>query len=439
MHHLRRSRFLVDTRFENDGKELRAVYHTITKAFVLLHADDWSALSGDVSANVDAAAADLLLDQSILVKEDTDETAVFEHWKQQYVHDYSTLKSKVLVTRKCNNRCRYCIIDAEARDMTHETAKLMDRFYMEMIDARQARKVVDDYSGGEMMLNSEVVLESAGRRFFFCKGKSIDYSFGVTTNGTLVKPSVISELKEAGLKTLRVSLAGPASVHDKLRPLRGGGKTYELIMDNLEAVSGMIPIVIECQYDSGSTGYREIPRMLDDLETRRIAVREIVFTPIVRRRQKKSYGNGMGDPAIYFGLVHEARRRGYLKGSAEPSNTCMADFKSRLVFDTDGSIIPCPGLQSGELVYGDVRRGIDFVAHSQILKRNLPDRCLNECELLPICMGGCRLQSVVNGRRFDGFDCQYDLLKLVVEDHLVTRASEAVSMEKHRAEAPKAA
>jgi uncharacterized protein len=217
------------------------------------------------------------------------------------------------------------------------------------------------------------------------------------------------------------------SSHDKLRPLRGGGKTYDLIMNNLEQISGMAPIGIECQYDSGSSDWNEIPRMLDDFERRGIAVDEVVFTPIVRKRSGSEIGNGMGDPAIYLRLTEEARQRGFVKGSQEPSNACMADFKSRLVFDTDGSLIPCPALQSGELDYGDLVRGIDFVAHSQILKRKLPEKCLTRCELLPLCTGGCRLQAMTGGNGFNGVDCHYEALRLIVEDYLSAKAHDAIS------------
>ncbi len=121
-----------------------------------------------------------------------------------------------------------------------------------------------------------------------------------------------------------------------------------------------------------------------------------------------------------------------------PANGCMADFRARFVFDADGSIIPCPSLQGGEMAYGHVTTGVDFVAESQLLKRRLPDKCLNECPILPVCMGGCRLQALVNGNGFNGIDCHYEIHRLFVEEYIRERAS-SVSFQEEDAALKKAA
>lgn len=256
-------------------------------------------------------------------------------------------------------------------------------------------------------------------------GKGIEYGFVITTNGTLIRPAVISAMKNVGLTGIRVSLAGPAPVHDALRPSKNNGKTYELIMENLEAVTDMVPISVECQYDSGSLDYLKIPEMLDDMAERNIGIDSIAFTPILPRRRRNLYNSGMGDPNIFLYLNREAGQRGYPINSEAPLNTCMADFRARFVFDTDGSIIPCPSLQGSEMAYGHVDTGIDFVAESQLLKRALPDRCLKECELLPTCMGGCRLQALTNQNDFGGTDCHYDTYRLLLEEYIRGKAKAA--------------
>lgn len=384
---------------------------------------------GDPTAPADPAMMDMLYEQGFLVKEDVDEITLFETWKQQHVHDFNTLKSKVLVTRKCNNRCRYCIIDPEAKGMSSETARAVDRFYINTIQDKNPRNVKDDYLGGEPLLNPEIILESAARRFFFCRGGGIEYSFTITTNGTLIKPYIISDMKEVGLTGIRVSMAGPAPVHDLLRPSINNGKTYERIMENLQAISGLIPILIECQYDAGSMDYQRIPEMLDDIVERKIQIENIVFTPILPRRGENHFDSGMGDPAKFLYLNNEAGKRGYPVNEEAPSNACMADLRAVFIFDTDGSIIPCPSLQGGEMAYGHVVTGIDFISEAGILKRNLPDRCLNQCNLLPICMGGCRLQALIHQKDFNGIDCRYDAYRLFLEDYIRARASAFLSRE----------
>jgi sulfatase maturation enzyme AslB (radical SAM superfamily) len=98
-----------------------------------------------------------LREQGFLIPSDVDETIVFDCWKQQPVHHFDTIISKVLITRACNNRCAYCILDRPPpdtnTDMSPETAQAMDAFYMNII---RERNTVD---GGP-------VIQHEGRRAF---------------------------------------------------------------------------------------------------------------------------------------------------------------------------------------------------------------------------------------------------------------------------------
>ncbi len=422
----RQSRFAVDLPIEGREDEFTAVYNTLTGALILMSAAQRTNIL-DADPAADPETIEQLIQQGILAKEGVDETVVFNEWKQRHVHDFSTMRSKVLVTRRCNNQCTYCILDPEATDMSAAIARKMDDFYLEQIESNHPRQTKDDYLGGEPLMNLDVIIESASRRFYFCKGRGIDYAFTMTTNGTLITPTPIARLKAVGLTAVRVSLAGPAEVHDSLRPSAGGGKTYEKILKNLEEISGSVPIRIECQYDAGARDFKRIPEMLEDMHCRNIRVEDIAFTPILEKRGESGFCAGMGDVEIFLFLKQEAAQRGFPVNGNAPSNACMTDFRSIYVFDTDGSIIPCPSLQGGEMAYGNVLTGIDFVAESQLLNRKLPDQCLNQCELLPICMGGCRLQALTRHNDFNGIDCHYDTYRSLLEDYIRAKAAAALS------------
>jgi len=422
----RLSRFAVALPVETRNDEFTAVYSTLTEALILLPVSKWKNILNTIPA-VDAETVGQLIQQGILILEGVDETVVFKEWKDRHVHDFNTIRSKILVTRRCNNRCIYCILDPEAKDMTSKTAREMDNFYFEQIKRNNPQQVRDDYLGGEPLMNFDVIRESASRRFYFCKGCGIDYGFTITTNGTLVTPAVITRLKVVGLIAVRVSVAGPAEVHDRLRPTVGGGKTYETIMKNLEKISGSIHIHIECQYDAGPRDFERIPKMLDDMNHRNIRVEDIAFTPILEKRGQSEFCADMGEVEKFLFLNEEAAQRGFPLNGSAPSNVCMTDFRSIYVFDTDGSIIPCPSLQGGEMAYGNVFTGMDFIAESQLLNRKLPDQCANQCELLPICMGGCRLQALTRHNDFNGIDCHYQIYRLLLEDYIRDKASAALS------------
>ncbi len=427
----KRSRFTVDLPIEfgpiESGTDKQtALYQTMTGAFALIPEEEWGRILSTTMTSVNPETVEQLYEQGFLIKDGVDESALFEYWKQQQVHDYTTISSKVLVTRKCNNSCRYCIIDYEATDMTPANGKAMDNFYIETIKDRRPLRVQDDYLGGEPLLNPGIIQESAARRFKYCRGNNIEYGFGITTNGTLLYPSLITHMKKVGLEKIRVSMAGPASVHDLLRPSKNNGGTYDVIMKNLQSVSGMIPITIECQYDSGTDDFKKISEMLDDFTNKNIDIQNVFFTPILKKRGKSSFHAGIGDPEIAISLMQMARKKGCLQKYEAPSSRCRADFLSMFVFDTDGSIIPCPSLQQGEMAYGHVSKGVDFVEESQLITRKLPDKCINDCYLLPICMGGCRQQGLVHENDFNAIDCQYDAHRLYLEHYIRETALEYI-------------
>ncbi len=434
MHDLKKSRFTIEMPIKADMETYMALYQTMTGAFVLVPESDWSDIFNPSFDLSDPELIDDLRDQGFLVKADVDETVVFEHWKQQHVHNYDTITSKVNVTRKCNNRCTYCILDYEAREMTPDTARAMDEFYIDTINYRRPFYVRDDYLGGEPLLNTRVLMASAGRRFAHCRKNNIDYAFTITTNGVLLTPAIVSKMKAVGLAGIRVSLAGPAQVHDPLRPSATQAKTYDTIIKNLKSVSGMTPITIECQYDSGATDYRLMPEMYDDFKKHDIAINDIHFTPILKKRGECRFNTGLGDPQIALDLMKQAREYGYCSEREAPASLCRADFKAMFVFDTDGSIIPCPGLQEGEMAYGHVFKGVDFIAESQLLTRKLPEKCLDQCDLLPICMGGCRQQALVYQGDFAGIDCQYDTQRLFLDDYIREMAVGALAQDEEAQE-----
>ena len=162
---------------------------------------------------------------------------------------------------------------------------------------------------------------------------------------------------------------------------------------------------------------------MDYLAGEGIPLAGIAFTPILPRRSNNIFAGTMGDPQTPVYLKQEAAKRGIPVYDDPPSNACMADFRSHFVFDTDGSIIPCPSLQGGEMAYGNAEGGVDFALEAALRHREFPEKCLKGCDLLPVCLGGCRHQSLTKGGSFAGVDCHYDMWRAVVEDYVKTKVS----------------
>ncbi len=405
---------------EWEGETFSAIYQLMTGALSIVRKSVWDAVIQNPDENPSYSRT--LSKLGILLDEKTDEDILYRSWRQQSVHGMKHITSHTTVTRFCNLACSYCILEHEPKRMNRKTAWRVDRFYTDFIKANKPNRVTDVYSGGEVFLNACLVAESAGRRCLFCKGMDVDYRFWVITNGTLLKPSAIESLMEAGLAGIRVSVAGPAWIHDKLRSFVKGGGTYGAIMKNLVMISGLVPIKIETQYDPASDDYLHIPEMLDDMKARGVAVENVSFSPIVAGRGGTGYQCGLGDGEKLLYLIREAEKRGYPQFDRPPGNACAVDRKSHLVFETDGSLAACPALQSGEYQYGHVADGgVDFVARSALLERKFDDRC-SSCWLLCRCGGGCRMNNLSKGKDFSSVDCHYDILASIMDEYIRRRA-----------------
>ena len=283
----------------HDGRITReALYQTMTGGFILLPGQIWSRKIAEITRAFDTQGVEMLAAQGFIVPADTDEAAVYNVWKQQYTHDYSALKSTVVLTRQCNLRCTYCILEAENKTMSGKTAAAMDLFYAKQIIEKRPETVRDNFIGGEPLLNPGILMEIVSRRYELCRNRRIDYGFSIITNGTLLDDALVLKMKQSGLTTIRVSLAGPGPVHDSLRVTARGAPTYENILANLQAVSGLTEIMVECQYDACSTDYQMIPDMMDDMIHRGIGITEIAFTPIFARRHDNRFEGGIGDARI---------------------------------------------------------------------------------------------------------------------------------------------
>ncbi|HOL59418.1 MAG TPA: heme b synthase [Syntrophales bacterium] len=117
------------------------------------------------------------------------------------------------VTRSCNLSCLHCRAAShfgpyEGELSTEEGLNLLEQM------ATLGRPVVI-LTGGEPLLRGDLMELAA-------HGTSLGLKMVLATNGTLLTKEVVSQLKEAGIKRVSISLDGPnAEFHDRFRAVEG--------------------------------------------------------------------------------------------------------------------------------------------------------------------------------------------------------------------------
>ncbi len=128
---------------------------------------------------------------------------------------YSADKKPVVVwnlIRRCNLFCAHCYSDSHDQDYPGE------------LTTEECQRVIDDlaqfgvpvilFSGGEPLLRPDLFALIA-----YAQERGIRAV--ISTNGTLITPSLAEEMRDLGLSYVGVSIDGPEQVHDKFRGKKG--------------------------------------------------------------------------------------------------------------------------------------------------------------------------------------------------------------------------
>ena len=183
----------------------------------------------DITYITDAQIKDILADVEGL----KEQGLLFKEEVKSYPMKSSEVKALCIhICHDCNFRCRYCFADEGAyhskrEAMSLETAKAAVDF---LIANSGKRKVLEmDFFGGEPLMNWDVVkqLVHYGRELEKTHNKK--FRFTLTTNGTLLNDEIM-EFANKEMSNLVLSIDGRKSVHDNMRPHRGGQGSYDKIV-----------------------------------------------------------------------------------------------------------------------------------------------------------------------------------------------------------------
>lgn len=330
----------------------------------------------------------------------------------------------VLLTLDCNLACPYCFEEGieGTRSMSAATADRLVQM-IERDHLAHGRRVALDFYGGEPLLRTDLIRSIARRLGRSSEKQGLPFSFALVTNGTLLTRNLALELKELGLKNVKITIDGPRDVHDRSRPFASGkGSSFDLIAANVTGLWDLVDLQIGGNFTRDN--YRDFPRLLDDLLALGIPPQRlsgVTFNSVIGR-----IGGAAGDFAACSCVdepwLHEAslhlRRETLLRGFPVPKPGpagCMIELGHELVINVDGAIYKCPAFVGRPgFAVGSVEDGItgDGAAYSPDVWKK--QECL-DCAYLPQCFGGCRFLKFVRDGKVDDVDCWKPFLDATLE------------------------
>lgn len=322
-------------------------------------------------------------------------------------------KAIVVLNLDCNLNCCYCY-EEDLRGgyyMSDATADLLvETLLRDRIS--QGYDVVLSFYGGEPLLSKGLIRRISLPLLAGAERHGVKYSFNLVTNGTLLNRDAVLELLPLGLSGAKFTLDGPREVHDGQRPYASGAGSFDAIVDNLAEVCGLIPIQLGGNFKQEN--YRDFPRLLDELTSRGIAagmLPHVQFTPVTPKAGCSEYGSGCAstsEPWLVEALVYlreEIMSRGF-RTSSPRASACMIELESNVVVSCEGDLYKCPALMGYDgMKAGSLADGIADYRQSHGIGNWQVEACL-DCCYLPLCFGGCRFVTKLQGRELTEVDCR---------------------------------
>lgn len=319
------------------------------------------------------------------------------------------------LTLACCFGCRYCgSAGGRARADELSTAECMDA--AEQLADLGCRRV--SLIGGEVFLRRDWA-QIAGRLTGL--GVRVD----VITNGYLMSPEVLEQLKQAGVSSVAVSIDGPEDVHDAGRQ----AGSFKRAMEAVRALTaaGMPVSVISTLRRDCMGRLEELYRVLEGsgigawqlqacspmgsaargLDWRIDPAEVIAF--VMQHRAEAPFMLGAADNVGYF-TDEELRLRG---ADGACFQGCRAGI-SAIGIDSAGNVRGCESLYDERFNEGNLRqrrlRDIwedpgAFAYNRQFRREMLTGSCAR-CRMGPWCAGGCRSYNYfVHGKLYESPAC----------------------------------
>ncbi|MBN2418078.1 MAG: geopeptide radical SAM maturase [Deltaproteobacteria bacterium] len=332
----------------------------------------------------------------------------------------------VVLNLDCNFACKYCF-EGDLKGnlyMSGETADRLINFIKEKFTDNKNTLLVDFY-GGEPLLSLDLIKNISRELKAFTEEKGASYSFSLVTNGALFKRKTALELAELGLKNVKITIDGPAEIHNRNRPFKSGARSFDTLIKNIKETWDIVKINLGGNFEIEN--YREFPLLLDFLGHEGLTPEKlgvIKFDPVAKRSERvinpTDYTGGcvsLDEPwlldATTF-LREEILRRGY-KTTNMRHKLCMVESEHSYVVNYDGALYKCPGfIGMEEFRVGDIVSGVSDYSTSHNLAVWKNDKCI-ECEYLPLCYGGCRYMTFLRDDNVNALDCQKEYLDATLE------------------------
>lgn len=356
------------------------------------------------------------------------EQSVFDELEQKGFFEKDKIKQRssdffhvdLITTSDCNLHCKYCFTNSgeSKKIMNLRMATTAIKYGMKMA---KGKNLSISFFGGEPSLTSSLIIEAVEyAKKNSSKAGVKKVQFGVTTNGTMPK-KFLNFLLENDF-SIAISSDGPPIVQDYHRPFKNGGKSSEIVEENIKY---LVSSNKEFKLRSTVTNY-SVKYLVDTVEwLHSLGGSQIHFEPVsMLGRANASLhmkGESIEKPPvnIFASNLKLAIKKGselgvqilnssYINFFNPPSEFCHGSVNNKISLSYTGDITTCVEVQDkNHPVFDQFAVGkFDDSVNQIVINRKTRKRavfnsqkdyhnfsnCI-ECFAKKICAGGCAVRN----------------------------------------------
>lgn len=375
------------------------LFNTMSMVFLQIKDEDfptWLEIKSNPDKVEETANGDFLIKSRIIVNDDEDDLNIYLSDVLKNRYNSSDLALTILPTRGCNFGCIYCYEQERPMiNMSESTESAIVTFIKSNPNLKRLSVV---WYGGEPLVNYPSI-KRLSEAFL---GMDIEYSAKMVCNGYLLNKEIANDVERLKIKNIQITLDGNSEIHDKRRPLLGGGPTYHKIMNNLKyllSVNNTVTIDIRSNIDRRNMNeyhqfHDEFRKEISDSRVTLYPgfVSDILSDECVSVEDNISEGGYKAQFALdifhHYGIEIKAFLPKFRRHS------CVASKYFAFVIGPEGEIYKCWRMVGNKKqTLGNVRSGLDMTKFSRYLvgaDYTRDQRCL-DCEFITLCGGGCPL------------------------------------------------
>lgn len=335
------------------------------------------------------------------------------------------------LTDNCNLNCTYCYENKKCAELSMENIKSIIDY--ELSNKSKSCNIV--FYGGEPLLRKDDIYEII--EYIKSKKAKTKFSFGITTNGTLLDDKFINFMKENNFINVAYSFDGDEKIQNLNRVTKSGECTFDIVNENatkmLEKLKNTVAMCVVTK-----NNLKELENSVNFLINKGFKIINLLFDytydwqdedlKIIREQFEKIgeiyYQKTKNEEDIYIPLF-ETKIESYIKENNSCSEECALGMKN-VNIGTDGNIYPCVQLVGvQEYIIGNCKNGINKKAREKLIANSQKENEIcKTCAVRKRCKHTCACRNYLTSKDINEISpivCEIERMTIEIADNVASR------------------